>query len=136
MGTLKYFIGSNPYLQVKIISKLLSLSEASTKQHISLLWKFIFSPDICSNKHKMTFRFLAYSRSSSRRRMVSPAYCRIDTHPSIISVVSLVNKPVSCALFIKIANISTSTSTSKRREERAPPASNLDVLRNIIQFLH
>lgn len=49
----------------------------------------------------ITFKFLAYSRLSSRRRIVSSAYCKIDTRPSIRSVPSPVSKPSPYSLLTK-----------------------------------
>jgi hypothetical protein len=60
MGIPRYFIGSTTVGQVKISQYCWPLSFAAPRQKISLLWKLILSPEICSNRQRMNLSFLAF----------------------------------------------------------------------------
>ena len=57
-------------------------SLALPKQNNSFLWKLIFNPVNCSNKHNTSFMFLTFAKSCSMKMIVSSPYYRIDTPPS------------------------------------------------------
>jgi len=73
-GTPKYFIGQDPITQLNISEYTLDLSKSSVTIIISLLLKLIFRPDMLSKRYNKYFIFLAFSKSSSRQRIVSSAY--------------------------------------------------------------
>jgi hypothetical protein len=84
IGIPKYFIGRPLGGQVKMSAYKCYLSTEFPKQIISLLWKLILRPDICSKIQRINFRFLAFSRSSCSKKIVSSAYCKQQQPPEII----------------------------------------------------
>lgn len=79
MGTPKYLIGKAPMLQVKSWPYRFCFFLASPKQKTSLLLKLILSPDNCSKRQRIYFKFLACSKLSESRKIVSSAYCKMET---------------------------------------------------------
>ena len=96
---------------------------ASPKQNISLLWKLILRPDSCSKAQRIVLMLWACSRLWSIKRIVSSAYCSIDSPSSTKWGTTPLSKPSAFALLMK--SVSMSATKLKRMGESGSPCLSL-----------
>jgi hypothetical protein len=96
--------GADKYFRVWI-----SFLNSIPKAKKLLVWKLILRPHISSNNIRIYLRFLAYSRLSWERKIVSSAYWRQVQPLSIMWGIKPPSSPLSWAFLIKQAKPSRAT---------------------------